>query len=812
MLEISRRLTVVCSAAVLALAMAACGGGGGGGGPVAMMEEMPELTPAEQLAAAQQTVNDAQAAVDALTDDSTPAEVEAADAALAAAKLVLTAAETLPDNLIAELRKQVADLTSQVETLEMRADVTPEEVAGLHIQIADLTDRVTYLSMRPDITQADLDGLNAQIEGLMSQVAELMMRPTQAEVDGLNDQIVALTGEKGAAEAEVTRLSGELDIARGSVDRLTTLLDTATDNAAAIQMQLAMASANVARLEGELATATSNLATTTTALDTASADVTRLTGELADAAADLTTAQAEVTRLEGELADAKAGLGNADARVIELEGELATASTNLAMASTNVTRLEGELATVTGERDVAMTERDLAITARDEARTAQMTAQAAANEAARLQALAEAARKTAEDALVVANQELTQVKADLAQAQTDLAAATKRAEDAEAKVAELEAAGEADAANVKAIALAMAIRTQAGDAAVPMFTITRTAVDGVEVEAEGFTSSRATTLFNPQGGPNWPGTVLSNDAQSMTVWTDIEEPGDMLFKNRYTPAQLLDVFDTGQNQIEANLLESDDFPAPSSTNTYGEDERSKSFMGSLDGVPGVFTCTTGGDCMITADGDGEVSSTNDWSFVANAPNTATVKEPDADYRWFGWWLDAPAGDDPTYRFQTFFGGQAFVPVAGLDAVEGTATFKGRGAGRYVTQNAFDGAANAGLFHSDVTLTADFDGANAGTIEGDLTNFRDIRGGGNDPLLDGWSVELMEAPLNDVTFEGVAEAKIRSATATGTWNGGFFGTRDDGYPRAVLGEFEAHFEAGPADLAGVFVANNTKAEE
>jgi hypothetical protein len=89
--------------------MAACGGGGGGG-PVAMMEEMPELTPAEQLAAAQQTVTDAQAAVAALTDASTPAEVDAANAALTAAMEVLTAAENLPDNLIAELRKQVAEL------------------------------------------------------------------------------------------------------------------------------------------------------------------------------------------------------------------------------------------------------------------------------------------------------------------------------------------------------------------------------------------------------------------------------------------------------------------------------------------------------------------------------------------------------------------------------------------------------------------------------------------------------------------------------------------------------------------------------
>ena len=30
-----------------------------------------------------------------------------------------------------------------------------------------------------------------------------------------------------------------------------------------------------------------------------------------------------------------------------------------------------------------------------------------------------------------------------------------------------------------------------------------------------------------------------------------------------------------------------------------------------------------------------------WRFTPNSPNTATVKEPDAVYTWFGWWLNKP---------------------------------------------------------------------------------------------------------------------------------------------------------------------------
>ena len=70
----------------------------------------PELTPAEQLAAAQASVQAAQAAVDTLAADATPEQVGVAYAQLTAAQQALTAVQNLPENLAASQMSEVAGL------------------------------------------------------------------------------------------------------------------------------------------------------------------------------------------------------------------------------------------------------------------------------------------------------------------------------------------------------------------------------------------------------------------------------------------------------------------------------------------------------------------------------------------------------------------------------------------------------------------------------------------------------------------------------------------------------------------------------
>ena len=44
--------------------------------------------------------------------------------------------------------------------------------------------------------------------------------------------------------------------------------------------------------------------------------------------------------------------------------------------------------------------------------------------------------------------------------------------------------------------------------------------------------------------------------------------------------------------------------------------------------------------MLKTDAKGVLlASTNAWTFTPDAANTATVKVPDADYAYFGWWLN-----------------------------------------------------------------------------------------------------------------------------------------------------------------------------
>ena len=38
-----------------------------------------------------------------------------------------------------------------------------------------------------------------------------------------------------------------------------------------------------------------------------------------------------------------------------------------------------------------------------------------------------------------------------------------------------------------------------------------------------------------------------------------------------------------------------------------------------------------------------------WEFRADAQNTATVKKPDANYAYFGWWLNKPKANDGVHQ-------------------------------------------------------------------------------------------------------------------------------------------------------------------
>ena len=188
--------------------------------------------------------------------------------------------------------------------------------------------------------------------------------------------------------------------------------------------------------------------------------------------------------------------------------------------------------------------------------------------------------------------------------------------------------------------------------------------------------------------------------------------------------------------------------------------------------------------------------------------------PDADFRYFGWWVEEPDETGPdgfVYRFATFSGGSVpFEPETTMAALAGTATFGGQAAGRYVTRFSLDGRAVAGTFTADVGLAADFgDGAQAGTVAGTMTHFHD--GDGNH--LD-WGIDLASGEIgSDGALGGGATGRIQSnQSGTGSWTASFFGNdRNDRRPGSLAGAFVLNF-VSIADLAGGFAARNTSPDE
>ena len=506
-------------------------------------------------------------------------------------------------------------------------------------------------------------------------------------------------------------------------------------------------------------------------LKAAQAKVTSLTEELstattnlATATESLTTANARVTELEGELATAMTDLGTASARVTELEGELATAMTDLGASSARVTELEGELATARTDLATAMTNLTTVTQERD-------------------------------DAIVRA--ETAETK--LAEAEDDVAAAemAKMLADRIAREARIQTA------------ITNSVTTQGTDvnafpSDITSVTATRNAAGmvAVKVSDEDYTGGETTA-----GSGDWNGVTLTNGTNTLAIYTDIEAPSDVLFLTQYATVE--NFLKEGQ----VGKAASGHFPTAASATwdyTGATDERPKSFRGSYDGVPGVFKCTIMDTCMLSTNAKGElIATTQVWDFTPDAPNAAMVKDPDAAYAHFGWWLNKPEDNTERHMTEVFAGGTTGHGANVTFAIEGNATYVGPAAGKYATKSFTAGVqtdAGVGHFTASTTLTAKFgDDSDAGMIGGSVTGFEL-----DDGATPTWSVKLEDATLNNgaATFNGMTEATFGpTAKVPGVWEGSFFNdadTDDDANaPGTVVGTFSA--VSTNASLLGAFGA-------
>jgi hypothetical protein len=441
--------------------------------------------------------------------------------------------------------------------------------------------------------------------------------------------------------------------------------------------------------------------------------------------------------------------------------------------------------------------------------------------------------------------QLDTAKGEVTVLTADLGTATKRAEMAEAARDKLQQDIDDDkidmeqaTASARAKGLAVAIGTQMAVVQLDPnnLKVTRSVAGAIKVVLNEKPSGASDFSVADATAPNvgdarWSGMMFENSepaaaTEHVALYTDIETPKDKKFSAEYDTSGGLVL--GNEVLVLSGLIEAGDLPAPGTKFIYEAaldpgstdptPQHVRGFGGTFHGIAGNYSCSSSRPLCSLANSNGKYTAEGNWTFTPN-DRQATVKVQDPDYIRFGWWQSTPdkAGTDGkyTYAFQTFSGGsEAFTGM--VNVVEGTATYKGPAAGRYVTQDTFAGTANAGSFTAKAELVADFDmaadGVTTGTsISGKVANF--IAGGqGVD-----WEVKLMPITLTDLTDasfmgDGVEATILKAKSTSGSWSGAFFGNgRSDGQPGSVAGEFDASF-AGGADLAGAFGAHHTKADE
>ena len=338
--------------------------------------------------------------------------------------------------------------------------------------------------------------------------------------------------------------------------------------------------------------------------------------------------------------------------------------------------------------------------------------------------------------------------------------------------------------------------------------------------------SRTGDFEKQEEGPpsikGWAGARFTRGeaTEHVTVYTNIGAPKPTLFSevddyDNLTAGLLTDISTiTGY----AALAASDSFPdaaamkGDSNTRTYAVGA-ARTFAGTLQGGAGNYACTTGEICSVTASDKGALTFFGTWSFTFDAK--AMVNVVDTDYLHFGWWVDAPAMSDGEYAFQTFAGGAEPYTPGSIDAVLGSATYKGAAAGMYVTKDVTAGqvtGATMGGFTASATLQANFgDLTEAGNIDGSIHDFMNADG----VAMDGWGVTLRNSILesNMSTFSGMTKGTTGPGTSgDGSWTGTFYGPNEatvDGAtvtlkPTGVAGRFDAHLPG--AHIAGAYGAS------
>ena len=301
--------------------------------------------------------------------------------------------------------------------------------------------------------------------------------------------------------------------------------------------------------------------------------------------------------------------------------------------------------------------------------------------------------------------------------------------------------------------------------------------------------------------------VYTNRGASKTQ-SFVEKYGD---GSDYKPSTRTLMIDT---DADKNLIKASAFPTAGNQVFTGAQD----IVGTYDGAMGRYKCETG--CSAAYETAG-IALGGTWTFVHDAG--AMVSNPDANYLYYGWWVNKAKGGMPEMAsaFADMVGDVdgAGTTTAGGASLTGSAMYAGHAAGKfaldYSKNKLLDGASDGGHFTADVMLSAKFgptgdDKGMTGTIDNFMANGESVP----------WSVALHRATWgNDGEFAAASNGTTwsidgTSAPKSGEWKGNMYdempGNASDGgdgsnVPTTVTGTFYSQFDK-VGRMVGAFGAN------
>ena len=760
-----------------------------------------------QFSDANDAVDAARMAVAGLTAMSSDADVEAAETAIADAKMAVVDGTMLTPAEVASLNGMISSAETSLGT--KKTQISNYRTHGNQYTAAmdAVNDATTAVAGLTDMSSdADVEAAKTAISAAEMAV-EAGTLLTDDELADLNGKIAIVKLSLQTAETNIANHRirvGQMTAANTAVDeaeKAVAALDINSSDEAVTDAQTKIAAAKTAVMDGTMLT---------------QSEKDDLNGKITVAETTLEGVEEQIAiRKSGEVAQQIVGW-HEDASDATKKATAAGTAADDAVEEADDYSMKLDVASVKGDSSVAKANAEKVLQADADVDQAVMNAEAA-------KADAEAA-KTAAEAIPDGTDGKTEV----------IAALNEAIKAAEAQIAATKAIDTGknadDSVNADGVKLRTAVQRVTGDdeddvktptdkgeevamavggallPTVPDTVADATTHDGTARRVEHYATP--TALSGATGLPAVEDrTFHDNDSSGMT-WAEIVGAANIVMERVGTDnavRSLAPISGTAAD-IDTDLTNTGG-TAGDGVYADGFTTAASTYMG----IPGDVFCL-GGTAGCSVDADGNLmggwyfspTSTSAVYLAATAPATGYVE--DTGFAQWGHWLavDSTTGDVTVHTYATTGAniGDLNIGVSTATGQDETATYTGSAAGMSVHKT-FDSdgeqtSINSGAFTATASLTARF--GTAPMLKGTISGFE-----GGAHIDSGWSVELQETALNATAgFDAVGVAK--GSGQAGDWSTQGYGpTPVDGAnqrPTGFFGNFEAHFTDGHASGAYV----------